>query len=198
MSDAVTPRPIAASEHVELRAWTLEDAEPLLALVEENRDFLRRWLPWVDTTRRVEDELEFLRAVQAGYAGSALQLAIAVGGQLAGSCGLVEIGQADRSAEVGYWLAEPHNGRGHMTAACRALVDHGFDALRLHRAVIRAATENAPSRAVAERLGFRLEGVEREAQLVNGEFVDLARYAVLRSEWFRIGRPTGEGTGRSQ
>ena len=80
MSDAVTPRPIAASEHVELRAWTLEDAEPLLALVEENRDFLRRWLPWVDTTRRVEDELEFLRAAQAGYAdGSALQLAIAAG-----------------------------------------------------------------------------------------------------------------------
>ena len=87
----------------------------------------------------------------------------------------MEISQADRSAEIGYWLAEPHNGRGHMTAACLALVDHGFDALRLYRAVIRAATGNAPSRAVAERLGFRLEGVEREAQLVKGEFVDLAR-----------------------
>ena len=85
-----------------------------------------------------------------------------------------------------------------MTAACRALVDHGSDALRLHRAVIRAATGNAPSRAVAERLSFRLEGVEREAQLVKGEFVDLARYAVLSSEWLRIRRPTGEGTGRSQ
>ena len=80
-----------------------------------------------------------------------------------------------------------------MTAACRALVDHGFDALRLHRAVIRAATENAPSRAVAERLGFRLEGVEREAQLVNGEFVDLVRYALLSTEWLSVeGRRRGE------
>ena len=172
----------------------LEDAGPLLALVEENRNFLRAWLPWVDAARRVEDELEFLRAAQSGYANaSALQLAIEVDGLLAGSCGFVEMGRADRSAEIGYWLAEPHNGRGHMTAACRALVGHGFDALGLHCAVIRAATESAPSGAVAERLGFRLEGVEREAQLVNGEFVDLVRYALLSTEWLSVeGRRRGE------
>ena len=66
------------------------------------------------------------------------------------------------AGELGYWIRANHEGRGHITRACRALIDIGFEELGLHRIEIRAGLENARSRAVPERLGFTYEGIERE------------------------------------
>src|SRR5215212_7167551 len=53
------------------------------------------------------------------------------------------------------WLGEEHQGKGLVTAACLALVDHAFGDLGLNRMVISCATENEKSCAIPERLGFR-------------------------------------------
>ncbi len=172
--------PLRVSDGVMLRRWTRDDAEPLFRLVDENRAFLREWLPWVDAM----DEAAFIAQAQRGYSdGSSLPLALEVPGELAGSIGFNTISAWNRQAEIGYWLAEGFTGRGHATTACRALVSHGFGPLGLHRITIWADTANQASRAIPERLGFRLEGVEREAELRQGRFFDLARYALLSHEW---------------
>ena len=65
----------------------------------------------------------------------------------------------------------------------RALIEHAFVARELHRVVIRAGVGNARSRAVAERLGFTLEGVLRQAERYpDGRYIDLAVYGLLASE----------------
>jgi ribosomal-protein-serine acetyltransferase len=74
-------------------------------------------------------------------------------------------------------------GRGTMTAAVRALVDHAFGEWGLHRVVIEAAVDNAPSRAVPERLGFREEGVRRAAERHGERYLDLVVYAMLAVDW---------------
>lgn len=178
------PEPIVVSDRLRLRPWAPEDAAPMFALVEDNRAFLARWLPWVGAIEAPDDELAFIRVAHAAYLdGVELHLAIELDGAVVGSCGYPIISPANRRAEIGYWLAERHNGNGYVTSACRALLDHGFGALGLHRIEIRAVPENRPSCAVAERLGFRLEGIEREAHFLNGEFRDLACYAMLAGEW---------------
>jgi ribosomal-protein-serine acetyltransferase len=63
------------------------------------------------------------------------------------------------------------------------LVDHALSTWRLHRVEIRAAPENRRSRAIPERLGFRQEGTLREAQLVDGRYLDSVIYAVLAADW---------------
>ena len=70
-----------------------------------------------------------------------------------------------------------------MTDAVRALVSYGFGTLALHRVFLKIATGNLPSQAVARRLGATLEGVEREAALLNGEFVDMGVWGLLEGEW---------------
>jgi ribosomal-protein-serine acetyltransferase len=85
----------------------------------------------------------------------------------------------DRSAEIGYWIASDLEGRGYVTRATRRLMDVAFGAAGLHRLVIRCAMDNGRSRRVAERLGFRLEGLLREAQWVGGRFVDQHLLALL-------------------
>jgi ribosomal-protein-serine acetyltransferase len=125
-------------------------------------------------------------AGQAWLEGSLLPLSIAVradgGWQLVGWAQL-EIEAEARSAEVGYWLDAAHEGRGLVTRTVTALLDHAFGPLGLHRMGLRAVADNARSRAVAERLGFTLEGVLREVAAFPDGRRDLAVYGMLAREW---------------
>ena len=62
-------------------------------------------------------------------------------------------------------------------------MEHAFGELGLNRVSIACATENKKSCAVPERLGFRREGVVRQAERHYDHFVDHAVYATLASEW---------------
>ena len=63
------------------------------------------------------------------------------------------------------------------------LIDYLFDTIELNRVQINCNVENKRSRAVPERLGFKLEGIHRQVEFLNGKFGDWAIYAILRSEW---------------
>jgi ribosomal-protein-serine acetyltransferase len=174
---------LRADERTALRSTSEDDAAPMFALIEANRAHLRRWLAWVDAVREPAHTREFLRGVaERETLGTSLDLAILHDGELAGVAGFRSLDPANRSGEIGYWLPADREGRGIMTACCRALVRHGFDSLGLNRIVIAAAVENARSRGVAERLGFRLEGVHREAEWLYDRFVDHAVYSLLRRD----------------
>jgi ribosomal-protein-serine acetyltransferase len=87
------------------------------------------------------------------------------------------------AGSIGYWLAADAQGRGLMTRAVAACLDHAFAAWDLHRIEIRAAPDNARSRAVPERLGFVQEGILREAERHADRFGDLVVYAMLAADW---------------
>jgi ribosomal-protein-serine acetyltransferase len=102
---------------------------------------------------------------------------------MAGVVGFLPIDRVNRCGEIGYWLAEQARGRGVMTQCCRFVVRYGFLTLDLHRIQIAAGTENLQSRAIPERLGFRLEGILRGRENLYGTFVDHALYSLLRSDF---------------
>jgi len=142
-------------------------------------------MPWA-TDRRRQATLEFVRATRAQLAdGSGLQAAIVDGeGRIIGSVGLVEIRPRDRRASIGYWLAADRQGRGTMSEAVRAMLDHGFGALELNRIELHVQPGNEASRYVAQRLGFREEGVQRQAQRFDDDYRDLVLYAMLAEDWY--------------
>ena len=174
---------IAVDDGVELRPLRLEDAEPLYYLVDANRQRLGEWLPWVAGMASAADEAAFIRGTHEGLeAGTGLSCAIVVERAVVGTIG-ARVKPANRSAEIGYWIAESFEGRGLVTHAARALTTFLVTDLELHRVVIRAATDNARSRAVAERLGFTHEGTQRHAEILNDTFLDLEVYSMLAPEW---------------
>ena len=110
-------------------------------------------------------------------------------------CGMVchnGIDWVNQTTSLEYWLDVSHQGKGIMTASCGAVIDHSFDTLRLNRILIRSATGNVRSRAVAERLGFTLEGVSRQAEWLYGRCVDVALYGLLKTD-----KAPGANTGSS-
>lgn len=174
---------IAVGDGVELRPLRLEDAEPVYYLVAANRERLAEWLPWVPSMQSAADEAAFIRSGHGAIeAGTGLSCAIVVDRVVVGTMGCVITPQS-RSAEIGYWIAEGFEGRGIVTRAARALTTFLVTDLDLHRVVIRAATDNARSRAVPERLGFMHEGTQRHAEILNGNFFDLEVYSILAPEW---------------
>jgi ribosomal-protein-serine acetyltransferase len=170
----------------ELRLLEQRHAEELTNLIDRNREHLRAWLPWVDATRAVEDLKNFIRGALKQFAqNKGFVAGIWHEDRLAGVIGYDPIDWENRTTEVGYWLGEEQQGKGLVTAACRALVDHAFGELGLNRVVISCATENEKSCAIPERLGFRREGIERQAEWLYDRFVDHVTYSALASEWPR-------------
>jgi ribosomal-protein-serine acetyltransferase len=160
------------------------DAVELFAVTDANRAHLRRWLPWLDSVKSSSDSAGFIQATLKQFAEhQGFNAAVLHDGAIVGVIGHHRISWANRSTSLGYWLAASHEGRGIMTAACRALVHHAFTEYTLHRVEIRCATGNARSCAIPVRLGFRREGHLREAEWLYDHYVDHHVFAMLQGEW---------------
>lgn len=105
----------------------------------------------------------------------------APGDSLRGAIGL-DLDDAHRRAELGYWIGRPFWGRGLATEAARAVLDHGFGTLGLHRIHAAYFAHNARSGRVLEKLGMRREGTLREHYLKWGRFTDSVVMGILRDE----------------
>lgn len=159
------------------------DAPELYGVIEANREHLAQWMPWaadqdLDGTERFIAEAEEQRSGENGF-----QAKIEPEGEIVGVVGFHRIDWTNRNTSLGYWLAASAQGRGTMTTVVRAVLDYAFGEWGLHRVEIDCAPENRRSRAIPERLGFREEGLLREAELVGGRYLDSVVYGMLAEEW---------------
>ncbi len=170
-----------------------EDASNVFAVIDQNRNYLRQWLPWVDETDSpVVTENVIASWEKEWENGSGLVLGIFQGNRYIGTIGLHDMKGSNNSAMIGYWLAQSEQGGGIMTACVRTLVDYAFDSLSVNRIYIYCADANKKSRAIPERLGFMLEGMLQDGECLYGQYYDLAVYGMVRRHWLRLVTPTSE------
>lgn len=101
--------------------------------------------------------------------------------ELLGTCQLVDIDPVSRTAELRIRIgAEARRGRGVGTRAVQLLVRHAFDDLNLQRVHLRVHAHNARAIRCYEKAGFAHEGVQRRADYVDGQYVDIVLMATLR------------------
>ena len=112
-----------------------------------------------------------------------LMRAIAVNGRAAGSISVARKDDVyEKSAELGYWLAEDYWGRGIMTEAVRQICREAFDRFDILRIFAEPFAENLGSRRVLEKAGFVCEGTMRRGVYKNGRVQFYCMYALLRGE----------------
>ncbi|MCS5496345.1 GNAT family N-acetyltransferase [Cnuibacter physcomitrellae] len=163
-----------------LRDTSTVDA--VFALTVANIDRLRLWEPWAQHEPTRESTVAFtVASLHALAEGTEVPCVIRYRGEPVGTISL-RIRTFTSVAEIGYWIDAAHEGRGVVTRATRALVDHAFDDLGLARVELHTAAHNARSRGVAERLGFVREGTMRSAHPVGDERHDMDLYALLPSD----------------
>ncbi|MDQ4036147.1 MAG: GNAT family N-acetyltransferase [Chloroflexota bacterium] len=102
---------------------------------------------------------------------------------------LFELDRTNGSAELGILIGEKGEwGRGYGTDAVNALVDFGFEALRLERIWLEVWTENGRARRAYEKAGFVHEGTLRHDRYEGGRFTDGHVMSLLRDEWLALER----------
>jgi ribosomal-protein-alanine N-acetyltransferase len=102
---------------------------------------------------------------------------------LMGTVGLWKWVKPHFYAEIGYEMAPIYWNKGYMTEAIRAAVQFGFEHMELHRVEANIDPENAGSRRVIEKSGFKQEAVLRQNWFYAGRFTDSIIYGILRDEF---------------
>ncbi len=172
--------------NTELRLLEERHVPELFRLVDQNRAYLREWLPWLDDNTSPADTKKFVRhSLDKFAANNGFQVGIWFRGKLVGVIGYHGVDWVNRSTSIGYWLAAAYQGQGLVTRACQALVDYAFTEWSLNRVEIRCAVGNRKSRAIPGRLGFKEEGIIRQPEWLYDHFVDHVVYGMLASEWPR-------------
>lgn len=154
---------ILTTERLVLRAPAEADAEAVELACQDPE--IPRWttVPSPYTRKDAED---FIALVGRSWAdGSETVWGIRHDDVLVGMIGLHDITAhpAGADAELGFWIAAPARGNGYIVEAARAVVDWGFTELGLARIRWQAVAGNVPSARAARALGFRYEGLQRQA-----------------------------------
>lgn len=169
---------------ISLKPITIQDAERIYDLVQNNRAHLQEWLSWIEKVKSIQECRSFIRHVSYRdiFAGKWVY-SIWYQGKLEG---LIDFNEGDRSqnqVSFGYWISEEHEGKGIVTKSVAKCLDYVFEVQQLHRVVIKCATKNFRSEAIPLRLKFSWEGLEHDAGTVNGQTVDMAIYSILYRDW---------------
>lgn len=170
--------------NLSLELTAAKHAKGLFEAVDENREHLSPFLPWVGNMKSVADFRSYIKnCVQLYQEKKEVSFVIIFNGDTVGRIGLHHINLQNKNASIGYWLTKDTEGKGIITNSCKKLITYGFRKLGLHRIEIKAAVNNVRSQAIPQTLHFKKEGILREAELVNGTFLDLVLYAILDDEW---------------
>ncbi len=195
---------LAIEKEIIVRTLHPDDAEELFNLLERNRSRLRPWIhptalpETAQATRKFTIECYFgsldpMVAIDTPYIDEvrpyfpppdpAMEMGIWVNGSLAGEVALSWLNDSPAIAEFGYWLAEDYERRGIITRCVRALMDHAIDHMDIEQFLIGCALNNQRSRAVPERLGYRLHTTVPNGEVV-GEFTyDRVIYGIQSTAW---------------
>ncbi|MFE2292599.1 GNAT family N-acetyltransferase [Streptomyces sp. NPDC059452] len=173
-----------------LRPIKMRDQRVWREVNRRNRDWLRPWeatvpppAPGGPVAQRptYRQMVRHLRA--EAHAGRMLPFAIEYEGRLVGQLTVAGITWGSMcSGHIGYWVDQGVAGRGVMPTAVALAVDHCFRSVGLHRIEVCIRPENAPSRRVVEKLGFRSEGVRPRYLHIDGAWRDHLIFALTAEE----------------
>lgn len=160
-------------------------ADQVLAFAVRNKTYLEEWEPL-----RTEDfytssvQQELLRDEAAkNQEGSLCKFWLFLDGRIIGAVALSNIVRGVfQSCHLGYKIDELQQGKGLMTEAVEAVVNHAFHEIRLHRIEANIMPRNQASLRVVQKLGFQNEGTSRNYLKINGKWEDHIHMVLLNEE----------------
>ena len=160
----------------------MSDARDLATALSNKKiqDNLRDGLPYPYTE---QDGKEFISAMLAANENDTFAFAITVNGKVIGSIGAFrQTNIHNKTAELGYYIAEEYWGKGIMTEAVKQLCDYVFSHTDIIRIYAEPFSYNIGSCRVLEKAGFQYEGTLRSNALKNGNVFDMKMYSKLKTD----------------
>lgn len=182
---------VLIGERVVVRPYRAGDGNALWEAIEESREHLRPWLPWVDHQTTHLDSEAYARRSHARWL---LREDLSFGiwrrdnDRFLGGSGLHVRDWTIPAFEIGYWLRASEVGKGYMTETVQLVTRLAFEKLSANRVIIRCDSRNLRSAAVPRRLGFIHEATFRhDSRDTSGALRDTFVFA-LTADDFADGR----------
>lgn len=172
---------------IAIRPYELSDANDVYQAINESLSEMKAWMPWCHSGYSVHDAINWImeQDVQRER-GMAYEFAI-VGPerQYLGGCGINQISQEYRMANLGYWVRTSATEQGVATRAVQLLSQWALTSTDLIRLELVIATTNTVSLRVAEKAGALLEGLQRARLMLDGKPHDAMMYSIIRDDLVR-------------
>jgi len=166
---------------VTLRPWRLADAASL-AKYANNLNVASQLRDRFPHPYTLADARSFIQSVTG--ARPTMQFAMVIDGEAGGGIGFFPGADVERfSAEIGYWLGEPHWGRGITVEAVRLASAYAFDTCNMLRLFALPFASNVRSTRVLEKAGYTREALLRSSSVKHGAPRDQALYALVNPGW---------------
>ena len=178
-----TPPEEIKTERMILRKHRMSDAAMMFREIDQDRERLCQWLPWVDKTKSENDSKFNLEICLSSWESGDL---FDYGfynhdGKFLGRGGLHSINWAIPKAEFGYWMTKRGEGHGYVAEAITA-IEKAFFKMGFERLEVRCDPLNVRSANVPRRLGYKLEAILANESRHNGKLRDTMVWAKLKNE----------------
>jgi ribosomal-protein-serine acetyltransferase len=177
-------------KNLNYKFWKLEpiqktDQNALFQVIDNNRGFLEKWLPFVSETKTIKDLSPFIDFVsdpiQVDHSPVFL---IKSNDSIIGLIGFKNTDTKVKQTEIGYWLVEKKQGNGIISTAMEELLEFAFIEKEMKKVIVKCGVENFPSRRIPEKLGFKINQIETKGvKMGNGEWVDIVHYELNRNDY---------------
>ncbi|MDQ4144808.1 MAG: GNAT family N-acetyltransferase [Actinomycetota bacterium] len=173
---------VLTTKRLRLEPNDLRHSEEMWISAQESMSELRPWLRWtVDAS--LEEIRTWARICKKKWADNqGWVFAILFEGRPIGVIGIDDVDHQTLRGELGYWMHSAYSGRGLMTEAGATVVSFGFDVVGLHRMQLDAGVDNVGSVRVAEKIGFKREGIGRDSCRGADGFYDAFRFGLLSTD----------------
>ncbi|OJV32510.1 MAG: GNAT family N-acetyltransferase [Bacteroidia bacterium 43-41] len=175
---------IKVDTEIELKQLEISDATDVFKTINNQRDYLGKWLPFVASTQEMADTEKYIDSV-VNAADDRFEYVFTIRkcNEFVGLIGFKDTDKQNKKTEIGYWLSEKYQKQGIVTKSVERLCDFAFNRQGINRIQIKCAVENMSSKNIPKKLGFKFEGIERQGELLTGDFyTDLEIYSKLKSD----------------
>lgn len=171
-----------STERLKLRKIEQEDVEDIFTFTSSpvGKEFLS-WQPH-DNIERTNG---FVNSIITKYKnGSAAQwgIELVAENKIIGLTGFIDYSADNCRGEIAYIMSPYYEGKGYMTEANLAVINYGFEVIKLNRIQAKAELDNVGSQKVLERIGMKEEGTLRQFIFQKGKYRDYKMFAILSTE----------------
>ena len=180
--------PVLETEDLILRKPRLSDAAEMYSYASDPE--VARYVLWEPHTS-ISDTKAFIRDLRRRIRGgfpTSWVITLRATGQVIGTIGFMWYSSDNSSAELGYSLSRQYWNHGYATQALSAVIEKSFRKLPVNRLEAQHDVRNPASGRVMEKCGLRQEGILRSRIRNKGEYVDVALWAILRSDFEMVQR----------
>ena len=175
--------PRLETDRLILRRMNIRDAEDIFAYSRDPE--VARHVLW-SAQKELSEAKDYCRFMMKRYRAdqpSSWGIILRKSGRLVGTIGYMDYSEDNASVEVGYSLSRSLWNGGYMTEALRRVIVHTFENMDINRIEAQHELENPSSGRVMEKCGMRKEGILRQRLYNKGKYVDVALYAIVKSDY---------------